>query len=385
MTPEHYLTSYTIPAMIWLTPRMGRDMGPPEVLVILGTIVLQEGDGLKARIQYAPDRDNPTPAVKRWAHSFFQFEGGEGAALAGLMANKQLAPIIKALCEYRGIELLRDHIWWSMLGDDFTANVLARLLILTDPARVPMIGDEEGAWRLYVDRLWKPGAAKDPVQRAELRKKWGENYQIALNVVTRINSNIPEPKGKPVATNRLDPNAPLTVGQMQAMLATRQMQAAAGFTPMSMTDKQLAAYQNESFVVGPRGPDGQTMVRPPKGQNTWSRGSTKFAILGMIPMVSQYLMQIYDPLVAAAHSNDYLSIAGMALAGVTLASQRWADRGSFDAAARVATAAVDPVGVTPVAMPLPAPSELSDADLARIVEALRTQPAPANVGRVLTT
>ena len=63
-------------------------------------------------------------------------------------------------------------------------------------------------------------------------------------------------------------------------------------------------------------------------------------------MISQLGMQLYDPLVAAAHSNDWLSVAGIALTGLTLASQRWADRGSFDAAARVATAAVDPVGVT---------------------------------------
>lgn len=61
---------------------------------------------------------------------------------------------------------------------------LARLLIFTDPARLPGLGDEEDAWQLYL-RTWRPGAFTrgTAAKRAELRQKWAKNYAQALEVV----------------------------------------------------------------------------------------------------------------------------------------------------------------------------------------------------------
>lgn len=61
---------------------------------------------------------------------------------------------------------------------------LARLLLYTDPARLPGLGDEEGAWQLYL-RTWRPGAFTrgTAAKRAELRQKWAKHYAQALEVV----------------------------------------------------------------------------------------------------------------------------------------------------------------------------------------------------------
>ena len=36
------------------------------------------------------------------------------------------------------------------------AAAAARLLLFTDPKRLPQLGDEAGAWALYL-RVWRPG------------------------------------------------------------------------------------------------------------------------------------------------------------------------------------------------------------------------------------
>lgn len=63
---------------------------------------------------------------------------------------------------------------------------LARLLLWSDPGRLPSEDDVEGAWRLYL-KTWRPGAYDRGTaeQRAELRAKWGRNYAAAAREVMR--------------------------------------------------------------------------------------------------------------------------------------------------------------------------------------------------------
>lgn len=75
-------------------------------------------------------------------------------------------------------------VWNAIEHDDVLAAGLARLLLYTDPARLPELGKESAAWDLYL-RTWRPGAYDrgTPAQRAELRNKWAANYAAALEVV----------------------------------------------------------------------------------------------------------------------------------------------------------------------------------------------------------
>lgn len=75
----------------------------------------------------------------------------------------------------------------DLLGDfllEGLAAGLARLLLYTDPARLPELGKESEAWDLYL-RTWRPGAYDrgTAAQRAGLRKKWAANYAAALEAV----------------------------------------------------------------------------------------------------------------------------------------------------------------------------------------------------------
>jgi hypothetical protein len=65
-------------------------------------------------------------------------------------------------------------IWNAIENDDVLAAGLARLLLYTDPQRLPALGDREGAWQLYL-RTWRPGKPH--------RRTWNGYYQRALEFV----------------------------------------------------------------------------------------------------------------------------------------------------------------------------------------------------------
>jgi hypothetical protein len=59
--------------------------------------------------------------------------------------------------------------------DDVLAAAFARLLLWSDPASLPRIGDAESAWALYL-RTWRPGKPK--------RDSWDGLYQRAVAAVS---------------------------------------------------------------------------------------------------------------------------------------------------------------------------------------------------------
>lgn len=59
-------------------------------------------------------------------------------------------------CKNRGVEFTTRALWNAIQEDDVLAAAAARLLLFTDPKRLPALGDEEGSWALYI-RTWRPG------------------------------------------------------------------------------------------------------------------------------------------------------------------------------------------------------------------------------------
>jgi hypothetical protein len=59
--------------------------------------------------------------------------------------------------------------WNGMLAASF-----ARLLLWTDPAALPRVGDVQGGWDLYY-RCWRPGAPHPEV--------WPDRYDTAMRLV----------------------------------------------------------------------------------------------------------------------------------------------------------------------------------------------------------
>lgn len=112
--------------------------------VIHAAIGYQESK-YKVRIQYG---NGP-------ARSYWQFENGKLAAINGVLNHASAAKSAKLVCSARGVEPERMAVWKAMETDDVLGAAFARLLMYTDPFPLPI--NAEGAWKMYADRLWRPG------------------------------------------------------------------------------------------------------------------------------------------------------------------------------------------------------------------------------------
>lgn len=150
----------------------------PAARVLLLAIGLQES-GFEHRRQFVGKPPRPIGPAK----SFWQAEIG-GGMVRGVRLHPATAGAVGALCRARGVLSDDAAIWNAIEHDDVLAAGLARLLLWSDPQRLPAVGDVEGAWALYL-RTWRPGAWSrgDSAARAELRAKWGRSYAQALEAV----------------------------------------------------------------------------------------------------------------------------------------------------------------------------------------------------------
>ena len=136
-------------------------MESPQAVVMLLAIGLQE-----SRFEYRRQMGNGP------AKSFWQAEQG-GGMVTGLLRYRveAIRDLVTWLCAGRGVVPAAPDVWNAIEHDDVLAAGLARLLLYTDPARLPALGDEAGAWDLYL-RTWRPGKPRP--------KEWPENYAAAL-------------------------------------------------------------------------------------------------------------------------------------------------------------------------------------------------------------
>ena len=170
MTPREVRNGPVAEALLLLPAKMTS----PQAELMLLAIGLHESE-LKHRRQHG---NGP-------ARSLWQGEQG-GGMVAGLLGfhNQDVQDLARGLCAVRGVPAQPRAVWEAIEHDDVLAAGLARLLLFTDPAKLPDLGDEEGAWQLYL-RTWRPGAFSrgTAAKRAELRQKWAKNYAQALEVV----------------------------------------------------------------------------------------------------------------------------------------------------------------------------------------------------------
>ena len=87
------------------------------------------------------------------ARGWWQFERGGG--VRGVMTHHRSSALAQQLCERCHVEFSSRPIWRALEGHDMLATGFARLLLFTDPHRLPITVDE--GWVMYRDRLWRPG------------------------------------------------------------------------------------------------------------------------------------------------------------------------------------------------------------------------------------
>lgn len=144
-------------------------MDTPEARVMLLAIGLQESR-LVHRRQLVGNPPRPVgPAKGLW-----QFERGGGCK--GVVDRPASRYWMASVCKARGVTFNATAIWNALETDDILAAAAARLLLFTDPRKLPHLGDEAEAWRLYM-RVWRPGKPH--------RTTWPDLYVQALTAVTQ--------------------------------------------------------------------------------------------------------------------------------------------------------------------------------------------------------
>ncbi|MFC0668357.1 hypothetical protein ACFSKY_22720 [Azotobacter chroococcum] len=106
------------------------------------------------------------------ARGLWQFEQGGG--VRGVLQHPLSRSHALAVCEVRGIAPVPSAVYAALEHDDILAAAFARLLLWTDPAPLPAIGEVGAAWDLYL-RTWRPGKPH--------RHSWDRLYAQAMDEV----------------------------------------------------------------------------------------------------------------------------------------------------------------------------------------------------------
>ena len=106
------------------------------------------------------------------ARGYWQFERGGG--VTGVLRHPASRFWANSVCNARNIPAQPLNVWLALETDDVLAAALARLLLFTDPARLPAVGEQAEALRYYL-RNWRPGKPHP--------RTWPECYETALKAV----------------------------------------------------------------------------------------------------------------------------------------------------------------------------------------------------------
>ncbi|KNE23830.1 hypothetical protein [Achromobacter spanius] len=127
-----------VPALALLPPAMNTS----QARILLLAIGLQE-----SRFQHRRQIGGP-------ARGFWQFERNGG--VQGVLTHSASRDDALRICADRHVVPDSATVHAALETDDVLAAAFARLLLWTDPRRLPAIGDADGAWALYL-RTWRPG------------------------------------------------------------------------------------------------------------------------------------------------------------------------------------------------------------------------------------
>ena len=108
-------------------------MDSPQARVMLLAIGLQE-----SRFEHRRQIGGP-------ARGLWQFEEGTKQTRGGVYLHDASRFWLERLCASRGVQFLPDVIYRTLDSDDVLAAGVARLMLFTDPKRLPATDDVDGA------------------------------------------------------------------------------------------------------------------------------------------------------------------------------------------------------------------------------------------------
>ena len=123
-------------------------------------------------------QEDPEQRRRQWptgpARGLWQFERGGG--VRGVLRHQLTDDIAVAVCTARGVKPDEHVVHAALEHDDVLAAAFARLLLWTDPFRLPAQGDTAPALDLYL-RTWRPGKPHPD--------RWPARYAAAVREVYR--------------------------------------------------------------------------------------------------------------------------------------------------------------------------------------------------------
>jgi hypothetical protein len=108
------------------------------------------------------------------ARSFWQFEKGGG--VHGVLTHPATKLKIRDVCADLGISCDTATVYDRMANNDILAACMARLLLYSDPAALPAVGQVEAGWQYYL-RNWRPGMPHP--------QTWPARYATAMEIVKK--------------------------------------------------------------------------------------------------------------------------------------------------------------------------------------------------------
>ena len=148
---------FTLPAAYSLLPEA---MNSPNASALILSIGLQESQFIARR----QGGNGP-------ARGFFQFEKAGIRGVATHASTRDLLQTaLRDLC-YSGSVGQTAKLHAIIEHNDVLACVFARLLLWTLPGRLPARGEQEEAWRQYLD-AWRPGKPRPTTWAAHFTEAW---------------------------------------------------------------------------------------------------------------------------------------------------------------------------------------------------------------------
>ncbi|ASL27341.1 hypothetical protein [Azotobacter chroococcum] len=159
MTLSEIRAAAIAPALALLPARMNS----PQAEALLLAIGLQESSLIHRRQVGGP------------ARGLWQFEQGGG--VRGVLLHPLSRPHALAVCEARGIAPVPSAVYAVLEHDDILAAAFARLLLWTDPAPLPEVGEVANGWDYY-QRTWRPGKPH--------RDRWDDCYARTMDELQEV-------------------------------------------------------------------------------------------------------------------------------------------------------------------------------------------------------
>jgi hypothetical protein len=160
MTPRLLLMLTVQPALAWLGPRYASR----EAEALLLAIAHQES-------RCAARRQKPAGPARSW----WQIESQTAHAVISKWSDGRSR--LKDLGALTSVGLpggQYDLSTWVECSE-LAACIIARGLLWLEPSPLPALGDQQGAWKYYAERTWRPGKPHP--------ETWPDAYEQAMDAV----------------------------------------------------------------------------------------------------------------------------------------------------------------------------------------------------------